>query len=236
MKRLTEAWFEFGGVRCDEKHIRLMAMPKRPIPAHQGEKIEVPGRDGFLWKSNRSARSGMEIAVECSTLEGFSPDELAAWLRGDGLLRFSDEPDRAYRAHVIEEFVRESMFLRFDRQRFTVQFSCQPHRYIYPAADAETLTAPGVIENPGNTWSLPRITVEGSGDMTVYVGAYQIDISGGSVIVDSEMMDCFEPDGITLANHRVTMDEFPRLLPMGNAVSWTGDVTKVTVEGRWRCV
>ena len=235
MNRLTEAWFEFNGIRCDEKHIRMMAMPKRPIAAHQGERLEIPGRDGFLWKDNM-ARGAIEIAVECSTTDGYSADELATWLCGRGWLRFSDEPNRAYKAYVIEEFVRENTFLRFDRQRFTVQFSCQPHRYVYPSAEPSVLTTPDVIYNPGTADSLPRIKIEGSGDMTVYIGAYQIDVSGGSVIIDSEMMDCFNADGITLANSRVTMDEFPRLLPMGNAVSWNGSVTKVTIEGRWRCI
>ena len=40
MKYFDQAWFEFGGVRCEEMHLRLMAMPKRPVPAKQGEKIE----------------------------------------------------------------------------------------------------------------------------------------------------------------------------------------------------
>lgn len=234
MKQLTAAWFEFNDVRSDSRHVRLMAMPRRPIAAEQGEQIEIPGRDGYLWSERRDARRPIVIPVECTTTDGYSPQRTAAWLSGSGLLRFSDEPNRAYRARVIDEYVRESMFLRFDAQKFTVNFACQPHRYFYPEYSAERLYSPGVIANPGTADSLPRITIVGSGDMNVYIGGYLIDVSGGSVIVDSELMDCFGLDGVTLANGRVKMDEFPMLLPGGNAVSWSGNVSEIIIDGRWR--
>lgn len=234
MKQLTEAWFEFAGVNCADRHVRIMAMPKRPVPAHQGEKIRINGRDGYLWRSSRGAREDITINVECSTMDGYTADELSGWLQDGGLLRFSDEPDRAYRARVTDEFARESMFLRFDKQRFTVPFSCQPYRYIYPAAEPEVLTAAQVLYNPGTAYSQPRITVEGSGDMIVYVGEYMIAATGAGFIVDSETMDCYELDGVTLANSRVSMDEYPVILPGGAVISWAGGVTKVTIEGRWR--
>lgn len=234
MKRWTECWFEWKGVRCEEMGVRLMALPSRPIPAVQGEKFEIPGRDGFLFSHRRAARYGIRLIVSCQTADGFSGDALAAWMQGEGLLRFSDEPNRAYRARVMDEFVRENVFLNFDRQRFDIGFECQPHRYLYPSPEVITLTEKGAIVNPGTAQSLPRITIEGTGDMLVWIGGRMLDIQGGSVVVDSEMQDCFEADGVTLANNRVTMDDFP-VIPAGEcAVSWTGEVERVTVEGRWR--
>jgi phage-related protein len=60
-----------------------------------------------------------------------------------------------------------------------------------------------------------------------------IDIEGGSVVIDSETMECFDSAG-RLANDRVSMDEFPRLLPGDNPVTWSGNVTSVLIDGRWR--
>lgn len=238
MRRLTDAWFEFNGVRCDQRHVRLMDIPKRPIPAEQGEMIQIDGRSGFLWKSKRQARNPIVISVECSTLDGWTADELSGWLQGEGLLRFSDEPNWAYRARVCEEFARDSMFFGFDRQVFTVPFDCQPHRYVYPASVVETTTFK-VVSNPGTARSLPRITVEGGGDretMIVYIGDCTIEIVGGGLIIDSEMMECVEFDGVTLAGQRVRMNEFPEIPPGEILVSWSGSVSKVTIEGRWRSV
>lgn len=234
MRRLTDAWFEFNGVRCGDKHVRLMAMPKRPIPAERGEAQETPGMDGDLWKSERGARLPIAVSVECETTDGWSADELAAWLQGSGLLRFSDEPDRAYRARVTAGFDRDNKYLSFDTQIFTVRFDCQPHRYLYPAAEPTVMNAAGTVYNPGTAKSLPRLTIEGTGDMTVWIGGQQIDVTGGSVIIDSELMDCFDADGMTLANRRVTLDEFPQMAVGANDVSWSGSVTRVTIEGRWR--
>lgn len=236
MKRLTEGWFEFNGMHCESMGVRLMDIPKRPMPAKQGNVLEIDGRNGYLWQSRRNAYKPITINVECSTLDGFSADALGKWLAEGGLLRFSDEPDRAYRARVTDEFLRSSMFFGFDRQAFTIPFICQPFRYIYPAAEPETLKGAKIISNPGTAYSEPRITIEGAGDMVVYVGEYMISATGAGFIVDSETMDCYELDGVTLANSRVTMEEFPIIPPGGAVVSWAGGVTSVTIEGRWRSV
>lgn len=236
MKQYMEAWFEFGGVRCDAVNVRLMDLPKRPIPAKQGEMIKIDGRSGYLWKEKRGAYEPIVISVECSTTDGFAPDMLGSWLTGERWLRFSDEPDRVYRARVTDEFLRSSMFFGFDRQVFTVPFLCQPFRYIYPAAEPETLTGAQVVSNPGTAYSQPRITINGSGELVVYVGEYMISATGTGFIVDSETMDCYELDGVTLANGRVTMEDFPVIPPGGAVISWAGGVTSVTIEGRWRSI
>jgi predicted phage tail component-like protein len=213
-----------------------MDIPRRPVPAEQGEKIEIDGRSGFLWKSKKRALLPVTVSVECSTTDGWTADEITEWLHGEGLLRFSDDPDRVYRARVHEEFTRESMFFGFDRQMFTVPFDCQPHRYFYPAT-VDEMTTFSVINNPGTASSRPRITVEGGSDgetMVVYIGDDTIEIVGSGLIVDSEMMECFELDGATLATHRVIMSDYPEIPPGGITVSWSGDVQKITIEGRWR--
>ena len=236
MRQYTEAWFEFNGVRCDTVNVRLMDLPRRPIPAKQGEIIKIDGRSGYLWQSKRDAYEPITIEVECSTLDGFTVDMLNDWLTGSGWLRFSDEPDRAYKGRGVGEFLRSAMFFGFDRQIFTIPFECQPFRYIYPEAALKMFTKAGVISNPGTAYSEPRITIRGSGELVVYVGEYMIGATGAGFIVDSDTMDCYELDGVTLANGRVTLDEFPVIPPGGAAISWAGGVTSVTIDGRWRSV
>lgn len=234
MKRLTEAWFEFAGVRCNEIGIRLQSMPKRPVPAKQGQKIEIDGQNGFLWQGIQGAYNPIRIDVECTTTDVFSADVLAGWLAESGLLRFSDEPDRAYDARVIGEFMRESMHFGFDQEKFIIPFECQPLKYVYPAALPLTMTEPGIVNNYGTAFSAPKITIEGTGNIQLIIGDKNIDVTGGGVIIDSDLEDCFEPDGLALANNRVTLEEFPRLQPGKTAISWTGDVNRVIVDGRWR--
>ena len=57
------------------------------------------------------------------------------------------------------------------------------------------------------------------------------------VIIDSEQQDAIDyDDGLTLRNDLVVLDEFPKLLPGANVISWsgTGTVSSVTVLPRWR--
>ena len=236
MRRLTEAWFEFKGVRSDSMSVRLMAMPERPKAARKGRKISVPGRDGDLWQGENDAREGISIRVECTTKDGYSAAEINKWLDGEGILRFSDEPNRAYRAQINEEWRRKNRFLSFDEQVFTVVFDCEPHRYIYPEPIDVIAENGGIIENPGTAYSLPRITIAGEGDMSVMIAGQRIDVLAGSVIIDSELAICYESDGnyINPVDYRVIMDDFPRIPPGISTVTWTGNVSSVTVEGRWR--
>lgn len=235
MKRLTESWFEFNGVKSTSMGVILRAMPRRPIPAKRGRKVTVPGRSGSLWIGENDAYDPIEIPVKCESAAGYDSEKVAAWLKGrTGLLRFSDEPDRAYRAQCIASFARENKFLSFDTQLFTVEFDCQPHRYVYPAPAAVTLTSAGTITNAGAAESLPRIAITAAGDYAVTVNGYEIEITGGSAVIDSELEDCFDADGVTLANSRVTMSAFPCLTSGNNAVSWTGSVSSVTIERRSR--
>ena len=90
------------------------------------------------------------------------------------------------------------------------------------------------LENRANPFSVPRIAITAAGDYTVTVNGYEIEVIGGSAVIDSELEDCFDADGVTLANNRVTMSAFPRLKGGANNVSWTGNVSSVTIERRSR--
>lgn len=235
MRRLTEAWFEFDGVKSTDRGVILRAMPRRPIPAERGQRTTVPGRSGWIWIGENGAYDAIKISVECESAAGYTSEKTAAWLKGrTGLLRFSDEQNSAYRARCIASFARENKFLSFDTQLFTVEFDCQPYRYVYPAPPAVTLTEAGSIVNAGTAESLPRIAITATGDYTMTVNGYEIEIAGGSAVIDSALEDCFEADGVTLANSRVTMSAFPRLKSGENAISWTGSVSSVSIERRSR--
>ena len=71
------------------------------------------------------------------------------------------------------------------------------------------------------------------------IGDQQIEIdgleAGAPIIIDSQLMECMNAEESELKNSMVSMDEFPRLKPGANAVSWTGEITEFKVEKpRWR--
>lgn len=234
MQRLTEAWLEFCGVRCDAAGLTLMEMPSRPFSAKRGSTVAVPGRDGFLWLPEE-ASEGVSLSAVFETTDAFTPAGIAQWLSGAGLLRISDEPDRAWQAVCVEEAESVYRYLRFRRQTITVPFLAQPYRYHYPAVNEFSCTNGGTVVNPGSGASRPRVRVAGTGAGTVTIGGEMMEISniGGLLYIDSDAMEATDGGG-NLRNDRLTMDEFPLLAPGVNYVQWSGGVTDVRILPRYR--
>ena len=82
-------------------------------------------------------------------------------------------------------------------------------------------------------YSEPVITVYGTGDITLMVGTVIVELEGvsGSVTLDSELQESYT--GTTSMNSAMS-GEFPLLKPGMNAISWSGEVTKVEVKPNWR--
>ena len=238
MKKLTSAWFEFAGARNTDKGVRLLSLPVRYHPAERGKLVEVPGRDGYLWAAD-GAFDNVLTRVQCQTADEADMAVVDAWLRGAGELRFSDDPERFYRARVTKEFSRSAAVNRFVNQTFTVTFDCQPFLYHRDVDDIPLTSSPATVSNPGTHKSAPRLTIEGTGDAVLTIGTQIVEVENleDGIIIDSELGDCFNLTETALLNHKVTLmdDEFPTLAPGANIISWTGDgVTKITVTPRWR--
>lgn len=236
MKTLKEAWFEFKDVRSDAMGVMMLARPEREQPGANGENRQVAGRSGRLWLGDGSYDNGAAEVV-CVVPDG-DMDAVLAWLTGSGWLRFSDEPDRAYQARAVKGIVRTQPMPRLAAQRFTVQFDCQPFRYLYPEAADIVLTATGTVNNPGTAPAQPKLRIEGDGDISVSIGGQWMAFEGvsGGVVVDCRLMEVFDLTETRLLNGIAQMDEFPTLQPGANLISWSGDVARVVITPRWRYV
>lgn len=97
-----------------------------------------------------------------------------------------------------------------------------------------TLTTSGTfVTNPGNVYAEPVITVYGAGEITLMVGMtiVELDSNTDSITLDTPLMEAY--NGVTSMNGCISGD-FPTLTPGANAVSWTGNVTKVVIQPNWR--
>ena len=238
MKKLESVWFEFAGARNTDKGVRLLSLPVRYHPAERGELVQVPGRDGYLWASD-GAFDNVLTRVQCQTTDDADMAAVDAWLRGAGELRFSDDPERFYRARVTKEFSRSAAMNRFVNQTFTVTFACQPFLYHREVEDIPLTSSPATVTNPGTYASAPRLTIEGTGTAVLTIGTQIVEVEdlGGGVILDSELGECFNLNETQLKNSVVTLmdEDFPTLQPGANIISWAGTgVTGITITPRWR--
>lgn len=229
---IHEAWFTFKGVDSREMGVIVTAMPETVRAERRIESITVAGRNGSL-HTDEGVYESYDRTMECALIKRAKLDEITAWLVGSGGMTFSTEPDKVYRVTIANKISIAQMMRVF--QKFQVVMDTQPFKYsVNAAGDALELTAPTTIRNSGTVYSEPIITVYGSGDITLTVNGADFPLYGvqESITIDSEMMEVFKED--TNQNGKYGGVEFPRFEVGKNEISWTGNVSKIKIQPRWR--
>ncbi len=229
---IHEAWFTFNGIDSREMGVIVTAMPETVRAERRIESITVAGRNGSL-HTDEGVYESYDRTMECALIKRAKLDEITAWLVGSGGMTFSTEPDKVYRVTIANKISIAQMMRVF--QKFQVVMDTQPFKYsVNAAGDALELTAPTTIRNSGTVYSEPIITVFGSGDITLTINGADFPLYGvqESITIDSEMMEVFK--GNTNQNGKYGGAEFPRFEVGQNEIRWTGNVSKIKIQPRWR--
>lgn len=240
-------WFEFKTIRNDDLDVRMLSMPTRPHPARKGTVKSIPGRNGKLFQ-DEGAYDRIVIPIRVITGDNANIDEVNAWLSGEGDLRFGDEPDRVYHAHITKEFSRSNRNPRLRGQEFTVSFDCEPFRYQANPDAPIALPGNGFITPKGTVASAPMIKIANGNDYAVNfefgIGRYSltVNVAGNTTMcIDCDAKIAFTGDGTTenpylLATHNVFGDDWISIEPgePNTAYHNAGDNVSITVEPRWR--
>lgn len=229
---IHEAWFTFKGIDSREMGVIVTAMPETVRAKRRIESITVAGRNGSL-HTDEGVYESYDRTMECALIKRARLDEITAWLFGSGEMVFSTEPDKVYHVTIANQISIAQMMRIF--QKFQVIIDTQPFKYsTNPANDFVELTAPTTIRNSGTVYSEPLITVYGSGDITLTINGADFPLYGveDSITIDSEMMEVFK--GNTNQNGKYGGTEFPRFEVGKNEIGWTGKVSKIKLQPRWR--
>ena len=227
-------WFEWNGERCTEYGIHVMELPPITMPAERVTFTNIPGRSGSLTTlEGEDVYDDLLLTATCILSDPSRISQIAAWLKGSGTVTFANRDGGFYYARVVNQIPFDKILRGNPHRTFAVNFRCKPFWY---QADAEpiTLTASGTfITNPGTIAAEPVITVYGSGEITLMVGATIMELSDitESITLDTPLMEAYS--GMTNMNSHMSGD-FPLLEPGQNAVSWTGTVSSVVIEPNWR--
>ena len=158
---------------------------------------------------------------------------IAAWLKGAGTVVFPNRPGGHYKARIANQIPFEKILRGNPHCSFAVNFRCFPFWYQDNVAETTVTVSGTTITNPGSVYSEPVLTVTGSGDITLTVGTTIVELTGitDSIVIDCALKEAYK--GTTLMNEHMSGD-FPILVPGLNAISWTGNVTRVVVKPNWR--
>lgn len=116
---------------------------------------------------------------------------------------------------------------------FSIEFDCQPQRFLVAGNQTITATNGGTITNPTAFTALPIITVYGSGEGLLNVAGTVVRLSSidGSIVLDCEVQNAYK--GTENLNNTISAPEFPILFAGNNEISWSGGITGVEIIPRW---
>ena len=225
---MEEVYFIFNNISSQD-YLIIKTLPSIFKAQKDINLIEVEGRSGFLTQDLGSYR-GVVKSVECIVKDLSQVDYICSWLDGSGEVIFSNEPDKGYKAVIVNQI--ELIKLVKTYHSFLVQFQCQPHKYSL-RNDIITLNAPGTIYNGGSSISKPIITIYGTGAITLTINSKDVILTNvvDYVTIDSELMDSFKD---TVLKNNDMLGEFPELIKGSNIISWTGTISKVEITPNWR--
>ena len=130
--------FIFKGKSSEEFKIIVNSLPSISKPTLRVEEIEIDGVDGTRYEDLGYGSYDKKIKI---TITEDNIDSLIGWLKGEGDLILSNEPDKYYKAKIIDQ-VNFSRLMKYEPTEIT--FRVQPFKYEYQ--EEEQTIATGSIE------------------------------------------------------------------------------------------
>lgn len=172
-------------------------------------------------------------------LVGITPqaniDEIVKFFSGKGEVVFSNEPDKFYKAHIVNQ-IDYARLVRF--KTATIVFRVQPFKYKLNEIPVNVSTSGNLylVENSGTETSRPLIHLNGSGTVECRVNgdlffSYKFPSNETDVYIDSELQDAYV--GSVLKNRNM-VGGFPVLQSGFNEVEFTGTLNLVEINARSR--
>ena len=214
----------------------IQSLPPISKPKIRAQVEEIDGRDGDIVTTLGYGAYDKEVSIGLSF--DYDVDEVIKFFNSSGTVTFSNEEDKYYNYQILEQIDFERL-LRFKQAK--VKFHIQPFKYSY-YDNLKTFNissnTPIRINNMGNIYSRPILTITGTGNIAIYLNGsqmFQIALGDlGSITIDTNNMEAYK--GSVLMNRIVAgnYDNF-KMLVGSNTITWSGNITKIQIENfsRW---
>ena len=224
--------FIWNGMHSEEFGLICSSLPGKGAPERMVDKIEIPGRDGFLTVDHGTYKGDVK-SVSFHLIDETQVDRIQGWLKGSGEVIFSNFPDRYYKAVIISKIELSQVLPVLHKG--VVQFDCQPFGYLLDGLEPFEVSIPGSLHNPGNHTAHPYFKVFGSGEIVLRINGDPFTVKNIEeyVEIDGEL-DTVHKSTISWENK--SSGEIPQLIPGENSISWTGNVSRIEIVPHWRCV
>lgn len=196
---------------------------------------KIDGRDGDIIEELGYESYTKSISIGLA--RNYDIDRVMKYFTGAGELIISDEPNKVYKARIIEKIDYERL-IRF--KTAVVKFYTQPYKYlkneqsvILEISNETSLN----ITNVGLEKSKPIITLEGTGTIEISLNGFNLfkyvfPENETKVVINSLEEEAYLDN---VLKNRNMLGTFPIFEVGENTVSWSGNLTKITIEpkSRW---
>ena len=171
----------------------ISSLPPISKPQVRTQIETVDGRDGDI--VTPLGFSAYDKVIKIGLTYNYDVDEIIEFFNSEGIVTFSNEPDKYYRYAIYEQIDFEKL-IRFKTAEVTLhvqpfKFSTTEEPELFDVVSGQAIA----VTNEGNTDSRPNLTIIGSGDIDVSLNGSQIlsiELEDDqTVIIDSEDMNAY---------------------------------------------
>lgn len=230
---MGKSFFIWNGIDCRNMGVTLAGPVPIIRPEERVKHVEIPGRSGDLTLVEGS--NIYNSYIQTATIQvrgGYHARDVWKWLRGDGYVTFSGEPNVRQKARIIGAITLDKHSHNLDIWTGEVQFYCQPLKETLEDKVAVVTSLNTSVNNDGDVDARPlyRITASGStttltvtgtgtaSDNSITVNSLQ---TGWIFWVDSETCEVWNTQTTALITS-YSEGNFPVMAPGANTIGGSG--------------
>ena len=226
----------FNNKSSADCRIQVAHPPGYAYPERDYTITHIPGRNGDIIQDNgcyKNVERTYEVSFDVPN-EDFATyaNAVSAWLHSTtGYARLEDsyEPNYYRMATYQESNIFENLYNQAGTA--TIVFECKPQRFLKTGDNIITIQNSLTIMNPTGFEAYPLFKVTGtSGVLTVNGNSITFSSIDDFVMLDCELQDAYKEN---INKNSTISGIFPVLKTGSNTISWTGDISSVTMKPRW---
>ena len=226
----------FNNKSSADCRIQVAHPPGYAYPERDYTITHIPGRNGDIIQDNgcyKNVERTYEVSFDVPN-EDFATyaNAVSAWLHSTtGYARLEDsyEPNYYRMATYQESNIFENLYNQAGTA--TIVFECKPQRFLKTGDNIITIQNSLTIMNPTGFEAYPLFKVTGtSGVLTVNGNSITFSSIDDFVMLDCELQDAYKEN---INKNSTISGTFPVLKTGSNTISWTGDISSVTMKPRW---
>lgn len=226
----------FNNKSSADCRIQVAHPPGYAYPERDYTITHIPGRNGDIIQDNgcyKNVERTYEVSFDAPN-EDFATyaNSVSAWLHSTtGYARLEDsyEPDYYRMAVYQESNIFENLYNQAGTA--TIVFECKPQRFLKTGENTITINNSLTIMNPTGFEAYPLFKVSGtSGVLTINGDSITLSSIDEFVMLDCELQDAYKE---SVNKNSTISGTFPVLKSGSNTISWTGDISSVTMKPRW---